>query len=148
MSYRFTLQPISFTVDWAEAYSNLREALGIETDDPIPKLQRPQQINTVDRAIDETPPPKRKHTNEDVDMSTDPPASDDSSKRPKLDGTKSPGQAEAAVTHARMAASFIPFLTEEMLRPPKMPTHDEMEQVLLDLRKKALVEEYFGNEDA
>jgi pre-mRNA-splicing factor ISY1 len=51
-----------------------------------------------------------------------------------------------AAAHARAAAAYIPFLTPEMLMPPKMPTTEEMEKVLLDLRKKALVEEYFGNE--
>jgi len=50
-----------------------------------------------------------------------------------------------AVAHARAAAAYIPFLAPEMLMPPKMPTAEEMEKVLLDLRKKALVEEYFGN---
>jgi len=55
------------------------------------------------------------------------------------------GDSPAAV-HARAAAAYIPFLTPEMLMPPKMPTTEEMEKVLLDLRKKALVEEYFGNE--
>ena len=30
--------------------------------------------------------------------------------------------------------------------PPKMPTVEEMEGVLLDLRKRALVDEYFGDE--
>ena len=51
-----------------------------------------------------------------------------------------------AAAHARAAAAYIPFLTPEMLMPPKMPTTEEMERVLLDLRKKALVDEYFGNE--
>ena len=50
------------------------------------------------------------------------------------------------MAHARAAAAHIPFLTPEMLIPPKMPTSEELEKVLLDLRKKALVEEYFGNE--
>ena len=51
-----------------------------------------------------------------------------------------------AAVHARAAAAYIPFLTPEMLMPPKMPTTGEMEKVLLELQKKALVEEYFGNE--
>ena len=45
---------------------------------------------------------------------------------------------------ARAATAFIPFLAPEDLLPPKMPTREEMESVLLALRKKALVEEYFG----
>jgi pre-mRNA-splicing factor ISY1 len=49
------------------------------------------------------------------------------------------------VAHARAAAAFIPFLAPENLLPPKLPTREEMEGVLLNLRKQALVEEYFGN---
>jgi len=82
-------------------------------------------------------------------------APEEASKRPKKDGGP-PSQpttmgADAnedspAAAHARAAAAYIPFLTPGMLMPPKMPTTEEMEKVLLDLRKKALVEEYFGNE--
>jgi pre-mRNA-splicing factor ISY1 len=56
----------------------------------------------------------------------------------------SPSEAEQTLIHVRAAASYIPFLTPEILLPPKLPTHDEMEAILLALRKKALVEEYFG----
>jgi len=79
---------------------------------------------------------------------------EEASKRPKKDGA-APSQPAGGVdvngdspaaAHARAAAAYIPFLTPEMLMPPKMPTTEELEQVLLDLRKKALVEEYFGNE--
>ena len=81
---------------------------------------------------------------------------EEASKRPKKDDSSTPSTQPAtglgvdedspAVAHARAAAAYIPFLTTEMLMPPKMPTPEEMEKVLLDLRKKALVEEYFGNE--
>lgn len=73
-------------------------------------------------------------------------------KRPKKDGSAQPAagldanEDSPTAAHARAAAAYIPFLTPEMLMPPKMPTSEEMEKVLLDLRKKALVEEYFGNE--
>lgn len=40
----------------------------------------------------------------------------------------------------------LAFLTPEELAPPKMPTKAEMEIVLLDLRKRALLEEYLGKE--
>ena len=80
---------------------------------------------------------------------------EETSKRPKKDGPAPSTQPATgldvdedspAVAHARAAVAHIPFLTPEMLMPPKMPTTEEMEKVLLDLRKKALVEEYFGNE--
>jgi pre-mRNA-splicing factor ISY1 len=55
---------------------------------------------------------------------------------------------DKARVHAQAAASYIPFLTTEDLLQPKMPTREEMEQVLLGLRKQALVEEYFGADGA
>ena len=67
----------------------------------------------------------------------------DSSHEPRVvstDDTEDP-----QVAHARAAAAFIPFLAPENLLPPKLPTREEMEGVLLNLRKQALVEEYFGN---
>jgi len=51
----------------------------------------------------------------------------------------------SARIHAQAAAAYIPFLDVEHLLPPKLPTHDEMEGVLLALRKKALLEEYLGD---
>ena len=62
--------------------------------------------------------------------------------------TPSAPQADAAATafaHARAAAAYIPFLSVESLVPPKIPTKGEMEGVLIELRKRTLVEEYFGN---
>jgi pre-mRNA-splicing factor ISY1 len=78
---------------------------------------------------------------------------EEASKRLKKDGPSTQpatgldvDEDSPAVAHARAAAAYIPFLTPEMLMPPKMPTTEEMEKVLLDLQKKVLVEEYFGNE--
>lgn len=155
-------------VVWAEAYTNLRESLGLDTDEPIPKLQRPHSgqgtLQGTDSSIygnaDDATQPKRKHPpDEDVQMADegDPPSMPaEPSKRPKKDGVPQPsthpatsadvnGDSPAAV-HARAAAAYIPILTAEMLMPPKMPTTEEMEKVLLDLRKRALVDEYFGDE--
>ncbi|KAJ7078325.1 Isy1-like splicing factor [Mycena belliarum] len=57
-----------------------------------------------------------------------------------------PAETDQALLHARAAAAYISFLTPAMLAPPALPTAQEMEAVLLALRKKALVEEYFGEE--
>lgn len=147
-------------IDWAEAYTNLRESLGLGTDEPIPKLQRSQHGNggtshVTDSSTPDTTQPKRKHPpDEDAEM-TNGDTSEEASKRPKKDGVSAPTQSvtgldvngdSPAAVHARAAAAYIPFLTPEMLMPPQMPSTEEMERVLLDLRKRALVEEYFGNE--
>jgi pre-mRNA-splicing factor ISY1 len=56
-----------------------------------------------------------------------------------MDGSENPAHAAAAA-----AASLVPFLSAADLLPPTLPTRAEMDGVLLALRKKALVEEYFG----
>jgi len=150
--------------DWAEAYRNVRESLGLDTDEPIPKFQRPRQgqgtLHGIDSSTpgnaDDTTQPKRKHPpQEDVQMTDGdggPSIPAETSKRPKKDGVPQPttsggvNEDSPAAVHARAAAAYIPFLTAEMLMPPKLPTTQEMEKLLLDLRKKALVDEYFGDE--
>ena len=112
----------------------MREVLGLPSDDPIPKLARsghPANGST-----------KRNTADGDVEMSA--PDKDAASSEP----TAPPPAADQAFIHAQAAASYISFLTAEDLLPPKMPTRQEMETVLLGLRKRALVEEYFGADDA
>jgi pre-mRNA-splicing factor ISY1 len=50
--------------------------------------------------------------------------------------------AAAAARQAAVAASFLSVLDPESLKMPTMPTTEEMGQVLLEVRKKALREEY------
>ena len=74
-------------------------------------------------------------------------------KRAKTDGAPPPPTSgasteEAMLAHAQRTAAYIPILSPEILMPPKLPTREEMEAYLLELRKKALVEEYFGNEES
>jgi pre-mRNA-splicing factor ISY1 len=40
--------------------------------------------------------------------------------------------------------TLIPFLTPEHIAMPKLPTKEEMDKVLLGLRKQALLQEYIG----
>jgi len=141
--------------DWEEAYTNLKAALGLPTDSPTPKIPRQNNSVTAPSSTSSAPPnqAKRKAVDQDGDAGMSD-STEESSKRSKkvplehssvaasasVDGTSDPH-----VEHARAAAAFIPFLTPEDLLPPKMPTRKEMEGVLLNLRKQALVEEYFGN---
>jgi pre-mRNA-splicing factor ISY1 len=99
---------------WEEAYNNARGALGHPVDGPIPEVPK---IAPADRDV----------------------AMDESSESGGEKGGQDMARAAAAA-----AASIVPFLTTADLMPPKMPTREEMEGILLALRKKALVEEYFG----
>jgi pre-mRNA-splicing factor ISY1 len=92
---------------------------------------------------------KRKASDDDSNMASE--SDSELAKRSKPDvpvPNPSVVQADVAATtlvHARAVATYIPFLSVESLLPPKIPTKEEMEGVLLELRKRALVEEYFGN---
>lgn len=105
-------------IDWDEAYLNAREALGLPEGDPSVTIVMAKDSPAV------------------VPQSTDATMTDET----KKDATKQ------ALAHAQAAASYIPFLSADSLMAPSLPTRAEMEGVLLTLRKKALVEEYFGTE--
>lgn len=51
---------------------------------------------------------------------------------------------EQELAAARAAASYIPFLTPSALLPPKLPTREEMDSVMLTLYKRRLEEEVLG----
>ncbi|KAJ3512645.1 hypothetical protein NMY22_g15269 [Coprinellus aureogranulatus] len=119
---------INLCVEYEAARAHVQEVLGVSAD-TIPKLSRPESaVNTAKR--------KAADGDSDVQMSDE-------------GGNSSESQALAqARMHAEAAAAYIPFLTADNLLPPKLPSREEMEGVLLDLRKKALVEEYFGENNS
>ena len=140
--------------EWEEAHAHLREVLGLPTDMPLPQIPRGESASSSNIPPSGDPPPlvsdgKRKASDDDSNLA--PESDSDLAKRSKPDTpvpTPSVAQADVAATtlaHARAAATYIPFLSVESLLPPKIPTKEEMEGVLLELRKRALVEEYFGN---
>ena len=143
-------------VEWQDAYNHLRIILDLSTDEPIPPIPRPGKqhasIPITDASQTGLPEPKRKAPDEDgdIEMASNAPSTE-VVKRAKTNGAAPPTASdasteEAMLAHARRTAAFIPILSPEILVPPKLPTREEMEAYLLELRKKALVEEYFGNE--
>lgn len=93
---------------------------------------------------------KRKASDGDISMED---AGDEGTqKRSKADSNDDGGRVSTApestddpvLQGAKAAALFIPFLSPDDLLPPKLPTKEQLEGILLGLRKKALVEEYFG----
>lgn len=132
--------------EWQQAYTTLREILGLPEDDVsfvIPNYSDAHGSSPTPPTIQHS---KRKADAEDAEDAGSPDATLNG-KRSKSDSAsatqKPPDQ---ALVHAQAAASYIPFLSAESLVPPKLPTRVEMEQVLLGLKKQALVEEYFGTE--
>ncbi|KAJ3996960.1 Isy1-like splicing factor [Lentinula boryana] len=138
--------------EWEEAYTTLREVLSLPEDDPIPPMPRHESSSsTADNSSASAVQSEQKAETADGASNDSEPSPSD--KRPKtvtaeatISSSIPADQLQQAFLHAQTAASYIPFLSAESLLPPKMPTRVEMEQVLLDLKKKALVEEYFGNE--
>ncbi|KAH9474497.1 Pre-mRNA-splicing factor ISY1 [Psilocybe cubensis] len=137
--------------DWEEAFLDLREILDLPSDTPTPKIPRPDaatHATSSDSQNQSAASSKRKAASEDVDMDT---SGDDTKKVKTVVAAKGTpavepsSAAEMSRMHAQAAAAYIPFLDVEHLLPPKLPTHSEMEGVLLTLRKKALVDEYFGD---
>ena len=147
-------------IAWEEAHAHLREVLGLPDDTPVPKIPRGAGAPSSNAPPSDKPPPpaapdgKRKAPDDGADGTPVLESDGELVKRSKPGSLAPPPpppdatQVDAAATtlaHARAAAAHIPFLSVESLLPPKMPTKEEMEGVLLELRKRALVEEYFGN---
>jgi len=112
--------------EWAEFVTHVRESLGLSTEDPIPSMPGRPVGENGDVAMDGESKDPAKAQAVAVDPSTLP------------EGIRIMQAAEAA-------AAYIPFLTAADLMPPKLLSREEMEQVLLDLKKQALVDEYFGD---
>lgn len=142
--------------EWREAQLRIREVLEIPADEPIPDIPRGSR-QSVSAAPPDPPSSDGSSTTNgakrkadgDVSMANEDEPPPENTKRSKTDlaqqpVTPSPAQ-ESMQAHAQLAASYISFLSPEDLLPPKMPTREEMEGVLLKLQKEALVNEYFGD---
>ena len=136
-------------LDWDEAYSNLKEVLHFTPNDPVELLRPGTEAASPNDGVkvgSATLNVKRKASDDETDM----PVGGDEAKRTKVDGVAASApslalEKDPMILHAKTAAAFIPFLKPEHLIPPKLPTRHEMETILLELRKKALVDEYFGD---
>jgi len=137
--------------DWEESFINVREVFDLPPDTQVPELPREVTTHSASRELLPSGPSssaKRKTADHDSDVEMG--SGTEDSKRVKTisDLTvehPTTSNVDTARIHAQAAAAYIPFLDVEHLSPPKLPTHDEMEGVLLALRKKALLEEYLGD---
>ncbi|KAG9011826.1 NineTeen Complex (NTC) component [Tulasnella sp. JGI-2019a] len=113
--------------DWNDAYNNLAETLGLPLDGlAVPKIPRPDPKPLT--GADSAPP--LSITNGEGEPDSEMVAAE-----------KEPSAPQKMVVPPALA-----FLTADELTPPVMPTKADMEKVLLDLRKRALLEEYLGQE--
>jgi pre-mRNA-splicing factor ISY1 len=125
--------------------------LGLPVDEDPPKMPQwhvSRRGSAPHPPVSDQPSAKRKARDDDGGGADTAVVDTDDPKRAKtltVDGT-APTLSDAVSPDdaARAAAAFIPFLAPEELTPPKLPSRGEVEEVLLTLRKKALMSEYFG----
>lgn len=115
-------------VEYEEACSAVRTALGLGEDTPMPPLRpwiQEEPKASASKAKTKGRPTKKKKQAKGGDADD---KMDEDPKLPLADINR-----------------HIPFLNPEHLQPPKMPTKEELDRVLLGLRKQVLLEEYLGD---
>ncbi|KAG8868699.1 NineTeen Complex (NTC) component [Tulasnella sp. 331] len=111
---------------WTDVYKSLAQSLGIPLEGlTVPKIPRPDPKPLTGAGSAPLPAITNGEAEPDSEMTND----------------------DKALPPPKMSVPpALAFLTPEELAPPVMPTKAEMETVLLDLRKRALLEEYLGQE--
>jgi pre-mRNA-splicing factor ISY1 len=129
-------------IDWAAACSHLTDVLDLPegtTPPPFPKANVPTASTSSTKAQ------KRKADDGDVEM-TEATTEGEADKRAKtVEGEgavdeKLNGNTEASTAAA--IASFFGVLDQASMEPPKQPSKEELEIILLDVRKRSLLAEY------
>jgi pre-mRNA-splicing factor ISY1 len=142
--------PRILVLDWDAAYARITEVLSLpstSTPIPFPLASAPAQPISSTLAPSATTASSKRPANDDeteeTSMTVDEPTpASPSSKKAKLTSTSA--AEETASTNAPPAQSFqaLSVLKQEDLQPPTLPTKEEMEKLLLERRKAALLAEY------
>ncbi|KAF9516835.1 hypothetical protein BS47DRAFT_1340452, partial [Hydnum rufescens UP504] len=141
--------------EWEEAYKTLAETLGLDADHGIPPIPRPNPTPlSVVTSHSESGAEKRKAMETDdpplvdtIDSVPTTPATTTTTKRLKTtDGHDENGdQGDPPPAPAIQLPPLLSVLQPSDVAPPSMPTRQDMESVLLQLRKRAVLEEYLGD---
>lgn len=101
------------------------------------KSKKTKRSKKDDADVDEEQANKKAKTSDDVVM-------DEADATPASSAPDTAAMHEAAMkaTAATIAASYLGVLNVEHLQTPTLPDAQQMAQILLDVRKKALMEEY------
>lgn len=145
-------------LEWEEAVAETANALSISVPPsiPFPSSSKPFTSHAPQTETPAAPTPKkgkgkgkskRKAGPNDPEGETD---EGEAAKKAKTDETstnvtpavQANNNDEAVKQAAAIAASFLGVLDPASLRMPDLPTTEQMGQILLDVRKKALMEEY------
>lgn len=130
--------------EWEEACANARGALGLPADSPVPPfpLSKPPLTATIAEAVTETVTKGKSKSKSKAKSSKSKPPDTSSDQNQPMEVDSDPQRAAA-----NLLVSHAPFFSPEELMQPKLPTRSEMEGVLLELRKRAVLDEYFGDEE-
>ncbi|KAF8311186.1 Isy1-like splicing factor [Clavulina sp. PMI_390] len=113
--------------EWDAAYVALAKTLGLDASLSSPPIPRPPPT-AIGKTLGDP-------TNGDTDME---------GKRTESDAKKA-AESESAQLHViTKLPPLLSVLQPSDITPPTLPTKAEMEDVLLELRKRALLEEYVG----
>lgn len=134
--------------EYHEAVEAVREALGLDEDAPLPGF-RDADVKAINASKSNANGDGEDAVMEDAEA---PNAKKKGKRGKKTDAAKTKpsekvvtGEGDTKSGESDGITALIPFLTPEMIAPPKMPTREELEVVLLDLRKRALLDEYLGD---
>jgi len=126
--------------------------LGLSSHAPPPEIPRTTTNQlTHDPSLDPPSSSTKRKADDDQDVVD---SGGEDIKRPKITSmipatTRTPFETspgpDIVMAHAQAAAAQIPFLDVQHLLSPKLPSHEELEAILLAVRKRMLVEEYFGD---
>jgi pre-mRNA-splicing factor ISY1 len=134
---------IMISTEWEEACANARGALGLPSDSPVPPfpLSNPTSITST---LAPSKTQKGKSKSKSKSSKQKPPDTAPASDAMDVDGAVAASDPQRAA--ADLLVKYAPFFSPEELMQPKLPTRNEMEDVLLQLRKRAVLDEYFGDE--
>jgi pre-mRNA-splicing factor ISY1 len=145
---------MQYLTAWEEGYRALCKTLGLQPPpaDKVPPIPRPNPIPLtalIAHSDGDTGRDKRKAPDSSEEGADDVEMTDGTSGAESKRTKTSRKTADAPASKSQAAPQISPLLSildPAELAPPKMPTRQEMEGVLLALRKRALLEEYLGSE--
>ena len=138
--------------EWEDAYKTLAETLGLDADHAIPPIPRPNPTPlSAASSHSGSAAEKRKATENDAPVDTD--MADGatttmSSKRLKTDRDENGNEDNLRPPPITQLPPLLSVLQPSDVASPSMLTKQEMESVLLQLRKRAVLEEYLGDSKA
>jgi len=124
--------------DWNAACEALAEMLDLPEN--APRRAFPKSSSSRPAGLDSTNETSTKRKAPDADNGDVDMADGDAEKRAKVDEAQPAAQQDPQI--AARISSFFGVLDQASIQAPKQPTKQEMEQILLEVRKKALLEEY------